>query len=364
MAVQRSKLRPKNASDSKPESQKRVRNNGWFANNPSKAYYEKFSLIWAPASMFVLLVLVLGTPLYKYCDKNSYLAITLIGCLPGFVLPVLFPCDADRGKPYSQRFWVKGTIWIAIFGFYGNYFWTHYFYQLLGAKYLFDSYRINDVPVVCFTSTFFYFTFYFSFSNLLLRRLATSIAHLPRYAQSIIWWTNILVLSYVTAVFEAVSIEHFPLYTFDDRESFVTIGSMFYALYFVVGFPMFFALDEYEQEKADATIARNITLQETAVNACGAAAIVTVLLDVWRLTLGSLEQLGSGMTSRLPFVYQSNTTDTICQVSPEHVITMSECAEVAKGWANDQFTKVASSVQHGLAQLDQAISSGWLGYWH
>jgi cycloeucalenol cycloisomerase len=36
-------------------------------------------------------------------------------------------------------------VWIAIFSFVGNYFWTHYFFQLLGAAYTFPSWRLNDV---------------------------------------------------------------------------------------------------------------------------------------------------------------------------------------------------------------------------
>lgn len=36
-------------------------------------------------------------------------------------------------------------MWIAIFGFVGNYLWTHYFYRLLGAAYTIRTYRLNDV---------------------------------------------------------------------------------------------------------------------------------------------------------------------------------------------------------------------------
>ena len=39
----------------------------------------------------------------------------------------------------------QANLWIAIFSFIGNYFWTHYFYSLLGARYTFPSWRLNDV---------------------------------------------------------------------------------------------------------------------------------------------------------------------------------------------------------------------------
>lgn len=40
---------------------------------------------------------------------------------------------------------LQANLWIAIFSFIGNYFWTHYFYRLLGASYTFPSWRLNDV---------------------------------------------------------------------------------------------------------------------------------------------------------------------------------------------------------------------------
>lgn len=287
----------------------------WFAADPSKAYYEKLSLVWAPISMLVLLVGVLGTPLYKYCDRNSYLLITVLACLPGIFIPAFFPCPADCGRPYAQRFWVKATVWIAIFGFYGNYFWTHYFYELLGAKYLFDSYRFNDVPLVTFTATFFYFTFYFNFVNLILRRVARFSATFPSFARNLIWWANIAALAYGTAVFEAVSIQHFPLYTYTETEAFMVVGSVVYGLYFVIGFPMFFSLDE--------GVAPRTSVRGAATNALAATAIVTLLLDLWRLMLGSIYEVGRSARIPVPFVYQGRE----CPEAPEGVAEVGSCSE-------------------------------------
>lgn len=39
----------------------------------------------------------------------------------------------------------QANIWIAIFSYIGNYFWTHYFFKLLGAEYTFVSWRLNGV---------------------------------------------------------------------------------------------------------------------------------------------------------------------------------------------------------------------------
>lgn len=50
---------------------------------------------------------------------------------PCVVLPWVFQGKADLEKPFWSRWWVKANIWIWVYGFIGNYFWTHYFYQVI-----------------------------------------------------------------------------------------------------------------------------------------------------------------------------------------------------------------------------------------
>ena len=81
----------------------------------------------------------------QHAGKVGYMAIGLGAAVPCVILPWLLEHKADRRKPWSQKFWVKANVWIAIFSFIGNYFWTHYFYTVLGAKYTFPSWRLNNV---------------------------------------------------------------------------------------------------------------------------------------------------------------------------------------------------------------------------
>ena len=295
-----------------------------FSSDPSKAWFEKFSLSWAPASLVILLVGVLGSGARHYWDKYSYLGISITLCLPGVTLPILFPGEMDKHRRFSERFWVKAAVWIGIFSFYGNYFWTHYFYQLLGARYLFDAHRFNDVPIVCYLCTYFYFTFYFAFVNVILRavRRFGRVYHLQWYVNSFIWWGTIFSLAYGTAVFEAVSIQHFPLYTYSDKKRFVTVGSIVYGIYFIIGFPMFFAIDEPDDDGEDGGTVdmqnttriakKKSTLYEVMLNSLAATAIVTLLLDLWRLYLGSIYALGRPAPP-VPFIYQGATSRTLFQ---------------------------------------------------
>ena len=85
------------------------------------------------------------SPLVQSWSEWEYLACGILVACPLLVVPIVNPCKADIGKPFIERYWVKAQAWLAIFGFIGNYFWTHYFFQLLGASYTMPSHRLNNV---------------------------------------------------------------------------------------------------------------------------------------------------------------------------------------------------------------------------
>ena len=60
-----------------------------------------------------------------------------------------------------------------------------------------------------------------------------------------------------------------------------TVGSLFYAIYFFVSFPIFFRLDE------DRGSTRT-SLVQSAGQSLAATMLVTLLLDFWRLAFGPL----------------------------------------------------------------------------
>ena len=61
------------------------------------------------------------------------------------------------------------------------------------------------------------------------------------------------------------------------------VGSLFYALYFWVSFPAFFVMDEQPR-------AKRWTLLQAARDALAAAMLVTILLDMWRITIGPISK--------------------------------------------------------------------------
>lgn len=108
----------------------------------------------------------------------------------------------------------------------------------------------------------------------------------------------VLPLSYFTAFMETATIAHFPHYRFRDRSRMYSVGSLFYALYFFVSFPWFFAMDEDEdnedesededkREKKEKKSER-WSLGRAATDALAAGMLVTILLDAWRLLFGGI----------------------------------------------------------------------------
>ncbi len=73
-----------------------------------------------------------------------------------------------------------------------------------------------------------------------------------------------------------------------------SMGSLFYAIYFFVSFPMFYRMEE-------APTAAKWGLWRVAVDALGAGMLVTILLDLWRIGLGPIVG-GGGGHSGLPWL--------------------------------------------------------------
>jgi cycloeucalenol cycloisomerase len=90
-----------------------------------------------------------------------------------------------------------------------------------------------------------YFIFYHSMTNLILRRLRRALAAWSPAARMTITALVVFVLAYITAFMETFTISNFPYYSFDNRQFAYTIGSAFYAIYFIVSFPMFLRIDEH-----------------------------------------------------------------------------------------------------------------------
>ncbi|KAH0933359.1 hypothetical protein HID58_010476 [Brassica napus] len=235
----------------------------WLAANPSKRWGELFFLFYTPFWLTLSLGIVVPYKLYETFTELEYLLLALVSALPAFLIPMLLVGKADRSLPWKDRYWVKASL---------------FFFP---------------VPHTTFFMTHACFLFYHVASNITLRRLRHSISGLPdslRWSFEAAW---ILALSYFIAYLETVAIANFPYYEFVDRSAMYKVGCLFYAIYFIVSFPM---MGEKPSDEWD--------LSRVAVDALGAAMLVTIILDLWRLFLGPIVPLPEGqncLQSGLPW---------------------------------------------------------------
>ena len=263
----------------------------WLPSNKAKAWFEVFSFFYSFTWIAWVLCILVPFSLYENLGEWGYLCIGLGAALPCVVVPYLFECPQDARKPFWDKYWVKAQLWIAVFSFVGNYVWTHYFYELLGAAYTFPAHRLNDVPITLYLMTHAYFVFYHAISNMCIRRVRNATKAYGGRAQNAAEAVVVFLLAYATAYGETLTISHFPYYTFADRGRMYTVGSLFYAIYFFVSFPMFFRLDE------GTSAASKYSAWRAVVDSLAASMLVTLFLDFWRLGIGALDgEVVNGLT--------------------------------------------------------------------
>lgn len=268
----------------------------WFSNNPSKRWGEIFFLVFS-ALWMAPFVAIVSTEAYKNWADRGFMALGLAVSLPAVVIPLVFPGKADRLIPLTHRYWLKANLWLFLFGFVGNYFWTHYFYTLLGATYSFPvEWQLNKVPIFLFLVTHAYFISYHAFTTPVLRRFWTSnfAKNLPTFVRKLFTVFLVVAMAYFTAFMEAWTLEYVPYYQIRDRHQMYLVGSTFYMLYFVVSFPMFTRIDETGDSQ-------QWNLSRTSLESLGSAMIVFILCDFWRLLIGGLKLQGVNADD-VPFI--------------------------------------------------------------
>lgn len=81
-----------------------------------------------------------------------------------------------------------------------------------------------------------------------------------------------------------------------DKEAMYSVGSLFYAIYFFVSFPMYFRMEERPRKQW--------TAAQAALDSLAAGMLVTILLDFWRLSVGSIWDSAGGHAG-LPWLHQT-----------------------------------------------------------
>lgn len=286
--------------------------------HPSKRAYELFVLTYTPIWIFAFGCIV-AFGLYQDFDEWSYMKVCVGLALPFILQPFVFPSagygSPDAMRPLIERYSFKANVWIAVYSFIGNYWYTHCkfprkgpcintvkycncsltrpvyskdFYSVLKAKYTMPAHRLNNVPIALYFATHFYFSTYHFFSNAFLRKVVTSFE--PGALRTILYATVVFVFSYFTAFMETLTISAYPDYSFEDRNMAYTVGSAFYGIYFLVSFPAFFLFDDdIDNGKSN----KKVSVWDSFVSSCGHGMMIMILLDFVRLYLGIPLVVGS-----------------------------------------------------------------------
>ena len=104
----------------------------WLPAPGEKRVYETwvlwYSIVWMGA-----FGVIIALELYEEFTAATYFLVCG-GLAAPLVLRELARGGAD-GRPLGERHGARAQLWIAIFGFIGNYWYTHYFYCVLRARY-------------------------------------------------------------------------------------------------------------------------------------------------------------------------------------------------------------------------------------
>ena len=144
----------------------------------------------------------------------------MICALPYVVVPILIPCKEEKEIVWYQRYAIKVNVWIWIFSYVGNYFWTHYFYKVLGASYSFpQNIDLNGVPFFLYLMTHGYFNFYHVITNLILRRFWSGQFYRrnSRFSRLLLSSLVVFIMSSITAFMETFTISSVPYYSHKDK---------------------------------------------------------------------------------------------------------------------------------------------------
>lgn len=252
----------------------------WFSPNPSKAWGERFFLLYSPVWMAGMgLVMALGVP--ARIGEWGFLGIGSAVALPLVLIPALIRDERSIGRRWYQTYWLKANLYIAIFNFAANYFGSEYFFDVLGMVYDYPMIDLNldatlvgsgqqRVPIVMYLLTQAYFMTYHTTAVMVLRRLRTS--RLP--TGRLVWPLLLMAVAYFWAWMETKAMANPWIesqFYYRDMQRMLSYGSLFYALYFVASFPIFYWLDEKPDD--------DWSLKKTAAAALSASMIMLFLLD-------------------------------------------------------------------------------------
>jgi cycloeucalenol cycloisomerase len=229
----------------------------WFSANPDKAWSEKWFLLYSPIWMAAMgLVMLSGLDEHLGDIANIVLGVCIAS--PFLLVPAL-KSPENSHNPWYKTYWFKANSYMAVFGFFGNYFGSEYFFDVLGMVYSYpgiswnlDSALLGSgsqvVPLLMYLLTHAYFMTYHSTAIVVLRRFKTS----GIKGMFVLFPVMVGVIGYFWAWMETKAMAN-PLieenFYYEKMDIMLAYGSAIYAIYFICSFPIYYFIDEHANKK-------------------------------------------------------------------------------------------------------------------
>lgn len=261
---------------------------GWFSSNPDKAWVEKFFLIYSPIWMASMAFMML-TGYGETWSDTPLLLHAAVTALPVLLVPA-FLAARYTSKPWHDSYWLKANLYLFVFGFFGNYFGTEYFFDVLGMVYKYPNATTNldaallgsgeqRVPLIMYFYTHVYFMTYHATANIALRKLR-SLSLKPMW---LLFPVFVFLIGYAWAWMETKAMAN-PMmassFYYEKMDLMLAYGSAIYATYFIASFPIYYFLDETRE--------KSWSLLQTAAAGFSASMLTFYMLDLAAHWVGSL----------------------------------------------------------------------------
>ncbi len=232
----------------------------WFSPNPDRAWAEKFFLWYSPVWMALMGLMMVTGWVNVFSDAGLLLHSVLVAG-PLLVIPALLHRRFSPGVHWRDSYWFKANLYIGSFGFFGNYFGSEYFFDVLGMVYnmpnattTLDASLLGSgqqkVPVIMYLYTHAYFMTYHTTAIVVLRRIMSSGLPLAK----LLFLPIAAGVGYCWAWMETKAMAN-PLmqttFYYEKMDLMLAYGSLVYSVYFIASFPIFYFLDENARAKWD-----------------------------------------------------------------------------------------------------------------
>lgn len=261
----------------------------WFSGNPDRAWAEKFFLYYSPVWMALMGMMMLTGWVSTFSDSALIIHSVLVAG-PLLIIPALLHNRYSPQLRWYNSYWFKANLYMGVFGFFGNLIGSEYFFDVLGMVYNFPNatttlsaslvgHNDQPVPLIMYLYTHAYFMTYHTTAIIVLRRLLSSGIPFPP-----LWFVPlVIIVGYVWAWIETKAMAN-PLmetqFYYTNMQAMLAYGSLIYALYFLVSFPIFYFLDE--------KVERRWSVMATLAAGLSASMLLMYLLELAAFWVGSL----------------------------------------------------------------------------